>query len=316
MLAPDISVIVPVHNSSKYLGDCLNSLLNQSHKNIEIICINDGSCDNSGQILKEYAKKDMRIKIKTTECHGVGNARNVGIDLATGKYVFFMDSDDLLHREALSEFMDIAKKTNADIIGGKYKKFKNPSVEDERKLTGAFFLEKDPIGCFAQRPPKTPITVWNKLFKRDVIGKSRFLPRVYYEDTAFTLEIFSNARSCALTPDVTYLYRTGNNSIMRSNNTEQKINDFCKVLKEVDKTFKQKPEVHQLIFSTYLNPDLLTLLIFRFWMSRHLRKYMSSHIQPIIKSVKKTQKPELEKKKNFSKTQLFFRILKEKICKN
>ena len=139
---------------------------------------------------------------------------------------------------------------------------------------------------------------------------------MYYEDTAFTLEIFSNARSCALTPDVTYLYRTGNNSIMRSNNTEQKINDFCKVLKEVDKTFKQKPEVHQLIFSTYLNPDLLTLLIFRFWMSRHLRKYMSSHIQPVIKSVKKTQKPELEKKKNFSKTQLFFRILKEKICKD
>ena len=90
MSSPDISIIVPVHNFAKYLGDCLDSLLNQTYQNFEIICINDGSCDNSGLVLKKYAHKDKRIKTKTSECHGVGNARNIGIDLAKGKYVFFI----------------------------------------------------------------------------------------------------------------------------------------------------------------------------------------------------------------------------------
>ena len=138
---------------------------------------------------------------------------------------------------------------------------------------------------------------------------------------AFTLEIFSKAHSCALTPDETYLYRTGNNSIMRSANTEQKINDFCKVLSEVEKSFKDKPETYQLIFSTYLNPELLSLLSFRFGVSRHLRRYMNDHIQPIVKRVKKqsainSPNSSLTNGKTFYKTRLLFRILKEKICRN
>ena len=321
MTTPDISIIVPVHNTAKYLGDCLDSLLNQTYQNIEIICINDGSCDKSGLVLKKYAQKDKRIKIKTTECHGVGNARNIGIDLAQGQYIFFVDSDDLLHRNTLSHFMKIAAETNADIVCGKYKKIKNPSIQDEKKLSGNFSLETNPIACFGQRPPKTPVTVWNKLFKKETIGDVRFLPNVYFEDTAFTLAVFSNAHSCALTPDETYLYRTGNNSIMRSTNTEQKINDFCKVLSEVERNFKDKPEKYQLIFSTYLNPELLSLLSFRFGISRHLRRYMNDHVQPIIKQVNKQTAINSPNScsvngKKFSKTRLLFRILKEKIYRN
>jgi len=321
MLIPDISVIVPVHNSVKFLGECLDSLLRQTYQYIEIICINDGSCDGSGLVLKEYAKKDGRIRIKTTECHGVGNARNVGIDLAKGRYVFFMDSDDLLHRDALSNFMKIAAKTDADIVCGKYKKLKNPCAQDEKKLTGDFYLETNPISCFGQRPSKTPITVWNKLFRKELIKDVRFLSGVYYEDTAFSLDVFSRAHSCALTPDVTYLYRTGNGSIMRSSNTEQKINDFCKVLNEVDRCLKNKPEMHQLIFSTYLNPDLLALLSFRFGVFGHLHRYMNEHIQPVIKRVKKQSVKNPQNfgsatGKKFYKTRLFLRILKEKIYRN
>ena len=321
MNSPDISIIVPVHNSAKYLGDCLDSLLNQTYQNFEIICVNDGSCDNSGLVLKKYAHKDKRIKIKISECHGVGNARNIGIDLAKGKYVFFMDSDDLLHKDTLSNFIKIATKTNADIICGKYKKVKNPNVQDGKRLSGDFSLETHPISCFGQRPSKTPVTVWNKLYRKEVIGNVRFLSKVYYEDTAFSLAVFSNARSCALIPDITYLYRTGNDSIMRSANSEQKINDFCKVLDEVEKSFKDKPKEYQLIFSTYLNPELLSLLSFRFGMSKHLRKYMNDHVQPIIKRVKKQSEINspnscLANGQKFYKTRLLFRILKEKICRN
>ena len=321
MLTPDVSVIVPVHNSIKFLGECLDSLLRQTYQHIEIICVNDGSCDGSGSVLKEYAKNDERVRIKTTECHGVGSARNTGIDLAKGRYVFFVDSDDLLHRDALSNFMKIAVKTDADIVCGKYKKLKNPCVQDEKELTGDFYLETNPISCFGQRPSKTPVTVWNKLFKKEVIKDVRFLPGMYYEDTAFSLDVFSRAHSCALTSDVTYFYRTGNSSIMRSSNTEQKINDFSRVLSAVDETFKDQPEIHRLIFSTYLSPELLGLLSFQYGISRHLRRYMNEHIQPIIKKVKKrsaTDDPNSDRitGKNLNKTRLVWEILKAKIFRN
>ena len=101
-----------------------------------------------------------------------------------------MDNDDILHRDALTAFLNIAQKTDADIVCGKYKKIKNPCAGYEKRLTVSFSLEMNPISCFGQRPSKTPVTVWNKLFKKEVIGESRFLPRVFYEDTAFTLEVF------------------------------------------------------------------------------------------------------------------------------
>ena len=318
---PDISVIVPVHNSSRYLGECLDSILRQTHKNIEIICINDGSCDHSGQILKDYRAKDARIKVITTDCHGVGSARNRGIDIAKAPYIFFADSDDVLHREALSNLIKIAMTSNADIVCAKYKKVKNPRLQDERKLLGDFSLNTNPISCFGQRPPQTPITVWNKLFKREVIEKVRFIPKVFFEDTAFTLDVFSKANTCALCQDVTYFYRTGNSSIMRSHITEQKINDFCSVLRTVDRQFQDKPDMHRLIFSTYLNPELLSLLYLRFWISKHLRRYMHEQVQPVIRSIQKNTHTLVPNNcgingKNCSKTRLLWEILKGRICKN
>ena len=106
---------------------------------------------------------------------------------------------------------------------------------------------------------------------------------------------------------------------MRSGNTEQKINDFCRVLYAVDKNFKDKPEIHRLIFSTYLNPELLALLSFRFSLcDRHLGRYMNDHIQPVIKTVNKRLQVNFAKsyqtnRRSFSKTRLLLRILKEKI---
>ncbi len=187
-------------------------------------------------------------------------------------------------------------------------------MQDEKKLAKDFTIESNPISCFGQRPAKTPVTVWNKLYKKEAIGDVRFLPNVYYEDTAFTLEVFAKAKSCVLSPDITYLYRTGNHSIMRSHNTEQKINDFCKVLNRVDQSLKSRPEAHQLIFSTYLNPELLDLLAFRFKISRHLRQYLQDHIQLIAKSIQKTS-PGVHMTK-VGKTRLLFQILKNTICKH
>ena len=90
---PKISVIIPVYNVEKYLAECLTSVVNQTFKDIEIICVNDGSTDNSPKILKEFAQKDSRIKIINQENQGLSAARNTGLDVATGEYVSFIDSD-------------------------------------------------------------------------------------------------------------------------------------------------------------------------------------------------------------------------------
>ena len=105
-----ISIIIPVYNSAKYLRKCLNSIINQTFDNIEIICINDGSTDNSLSIINEYAKIDSRIKVYTIENKGVSAARNYGILVATGEYIGFVDSDDYIDLNYYEEMMKQIKE--------------------------------------------------------------------------------------------------------------------------------------------------------------------------------------------------------------
>ena len=116
-----VSIIVPVYNVEKYLSKCLESLINQTLKDIEIICVNDGSTDNSLSILKEYANKDSRIKIIDKQNEGVSVARNTGIEVATGEYLIFVDSDDYLVENACEKALNTIEHNNSDIcIFGHY----------------------------------------------------------------------------------------------------------------------------------------------------------------------------------------------------
>ena len=98
---PEISIIIPVYNVEKYLDECINSAVNQTFDDIEIICVNDGSTDGSLEIIEKHASKDKRIRIISQEHKGVGSARNAGLDAAKGKYIYFMDSDDYVELNAL-----------------------------------------------------------------------------------------------------------------------------------------------------------------------------------------------------------------------
>lgn len=118
-----ISVIVPVYNADNYLGNCIESLINQTYKELEIILINDGSTDESENIMNEYALKDQRVKVRHLKNEGVSNARNVGLDIATGKWISFVDSDDWADLNMLSFAMEKATESNADIVVWSY--FKN-----------------------------------------------------------------------------------------------------------------------------------------------------------------------------------------------
>ncbi len=117
---PKISIIVPVYNVENYLKKCLDSIVNQTFKDIEIILINDGSTDNSLNICKEYAKKDHRIRLINKPNGGLSSARNVGIDLSTGEYLGFVDSDDWIALNMYEKLYNLCKIFNADISQCKY----------------------------------------------------------------------------------------------------------------------------------------------------------------------------------------------------
>ena len=111
-----ISIIIPVYNVSKYLRVCLDSVINQTYKDLEIICINDGSLDNSLDILKEYSNKDNRIIIIDKKNSGVSAARNDGIERSSGEYLFFIDSDDYIDNDFIEVFYNNAKKNDSDLV--------------------------------------------------------------------------------------------------------------------------------------------------------------------------------------------------------
>ena len=194
-MAAKISIIIPVYNVEKYLRECLESVLNQTFRDFEIICVDDGSIDKSLEILQEYKKKDDRFVILQQKHSGAGAARNNGIRAAQGKYIQFLDSDDYFEPDMLEEMYNHAEKFNADLTVCSSRK-----VDDEGNIleTGSpnfpINIDKVPMEkVFSRKDFKedifslfTPV-VWNKLIKRSLLKENNleFPPLKIYEDIAF-----------------------------------------------------------------------------------------------------------------------------------
>lgn len=217
-----ISVIVPVYNVEKYLKECLDSILSQSLKDIEVICVNDGSTDNSGDILNDYQKMDKRIKIITQENKGLSSARNHGMDVATGEYITFIDSDDYFTDDALKKLYDVTCEKNVD-----FTLFKLLNFDDETYETSPInyfnmpFLQKFNDNTFnhndvGERLFNISVTAPGKLFKRDFIDKLRFPENILFEDTPFIIEAVFMAREMYFLDEYLYLRRIRNDSITQS----------------------------------------------------------------------------------------------------
>ncbi len=174
-MAITISVIIPIFNTGKYLTKCIDSIINQTIKDIEIICVNDCSTDNSLEILKDFAKKDNRVKIiDLKENKGVSNARNLGIDSAQGEYIYLIDSDDWLDQNYLEEMLKKIKETNSNIIINA--NFVNEYDDKTKKAYSNFnFLTKD-FEIFDSKTVQKffPPVIWTRLYKRDYLKKYNF----------------------------------------------------------------------------------------------------------------------------------------------
>lgn len=212
---PKISVIIPVYNVEKYLAECLTSVVNQTFKDIEIICVNDGSTDNSPKILKEFAQKDSRIRIINQENQGLSAARNTGLDVATGEYVSFIDSDDFVRTDL---YADIQKLLPAELICFNAKIF--PISEKYRTLQNYTQCQFDGEQPMEEKLIlKTNVHVWNKVFRTSIIKENniRFPKGLYFEDFPFVCEYMLSINSVKFFGGKGYyFYRQQPNSLMNN----------------------------------------------------------------------------------------------------
>ena len=223
-----VSVIIPVYNVEKYLEECLQSICNQTLKDIEIICINDGSTDKSGQILKDFAKKDKRIVLIEQKNQGVSIARNNGLKAAKGEYIGFVDSDDWIDPDFYEKLYKTAQKFDADIALAGHKSYTDEKSGKE-KITVKYNKEKV-ITNFNKKIKSLElcVAVWDKIYKPNLILENQiwFPEGRTYEDGIWNLHIFYLAKKICTVPKCFYHYRYNLTSIVHTTKSDPvKLND-------------------------------------------------------------------------------------------
>lgn len=220
-----VSIIVPIFNAEKHLKFCMESLIHQTLKNVEIICINDGSTDKSEAILFEYANIDARIKIISQKNQKQGAARNRGLEKACGKYIAFVDSDDYIDIDYCEKMYNIAEKYNADIVSTNLLKHK----KNYNRYNVFYKEEKEAIGIvdkinICKDNKQRFFNVTNKIFKNDFLQKNNilFAEGCYVEDVMFMVRTIYAANKIISCPDTTYHYITNISSTVKSKNAAEK----------------------------------------------------------------------------------------------
>lgn len=259
-----VSIIVPVYNVESYVAMCLDSLVNQTFSDIEIICVNDGSADESLNILEHYKKLDTRIKIVNKENGGLSSARNAGMKVAEGKYILFVDSDDWISTNAIEHLYANAENNNSDLVvfdfvSDDFAK-KEKSVMTIMQYKDKYMNEPfnvDSMDSWAYK--YIPVSTWSKLYKTDLIkNKVLFFEDMIFEDVPFWAYVYSHATRITYLPIPFYYYRKNREgSIMM--NKGRSLFDVIKaysrvedILKEAGKWEKCKPSVEILMVMDFL----------------------------------------------------------------
>lgn len=210
-----VSIIIPVYNVEQYISQCLDSLINQTLQEIEIICINDGSKDNSLNILNDYADKDSRIKIINKKNEGLSCARNDGLKAASGEYIGYVDSDDWVAEDFYEKLFIAAKKYNADIAAG--------NIVRCGKLVRKYRIKYEQEKLFTDNTEKLKAAgipkynyVWNKIYKRENLLKLDipFPAGKVYEDIRWSIKVIYYLENLVTVPESNYYYRKNQNSIV------------------------------------------------------------------------------------------------------
>ena len=260
-----ISVIIPIYNANVYLSACIQSILDQTYTDLELLLIDDGSTDASGKICDQYAQKDSRVKVVHNTNHGVSYSRNMGLALAKGEYITFCDADDLYKQNYIMKMRNAAQSQDADIVICNYSYLHKPQNKICERASGSIEKEEiyrrmfinNTIGGF----------VWNKFFRKDTIGEIHFDENMQIcEDTYFVCRALKNAKKVYYVGESLYLYRVHQNSTM--SNVQNMFDEngrlkyavvFEKILQEgtVEKQYAQYVQADECVLAISVKCDYL-----------------------------------------------------------
>jgi glycosyltransferase involved in cell wall biosynthesis len=234
-----VSVIIPVYKVEKFLARCIDSVLNQTYKNLEIILVNDGSPDNSLAICRKYAKSDTRIKIIDKKNGGLSSARNAGLDLMNGRYVCFVDSDDVIVPDFVETLYNLSLKYNSLLVQCECEHvYPTTVIQDAKHILD---YKKTAQEIFLSKSREFSVRAWDKFYHESLFSDLRFPEGIIYEDDVVAYKILYKAREIVITSRRLYYYYQTNDSIMRNSNKYVR-EDFIGIYKDQISFFETRNE--------------------------------------------------------------------------
>ncbi len=235
-----VSVVVPIYNVEAYLPRCVDSILQQTYTNLEIILVDDGALDNSGTIVDKYAQTDTRVIPVHKENGGLSDARNAGIDIATGDYICFVDSDDVIHSEYVETLLKLCVENECDIAQCRFEWSTEDSFSEDKGSGEVIFYDSMGIldAIYSEKNVET-VVAWNKLYKRDLFKQIRYPKGRIHEDEATSYKLFYEAKKIARIDRVLYLYYQNMDSITKKKYSLKRL-DILWALEERMSFFKEK----------------------------------------------------------------------------
>lgn len=263
-----ISVIVPVYNVANYLPKCIDSILAQTYENIEVILVDDGSTDNSGKICDEYAKKDNRIKVIHKENAGLSSARNKGIEVASGEYLAFIDSDDYISEKMFQLLYDAIGNSELAICGYSCVDEDGKQIKPGTVIENKVMTQEQSFDELCRYNNAGYIIACNKLYKKELFDEIRYPIGKLHEDEFVIHNIFSKCNSIACIDTVLYFYLQRQGSIMKTpsirrlDGAEAVLNRtdfFVRKGLSAEKVYVSLNKVFNVFKSTYKSKDYITM---------------------------------------------------------
>lgn len=243
-MSAKISIIIPVYNLEDYVENCINSLLNQTYDNIEVLCIDDGSTDNSATVIKKLAKGDQRVKYIYKENGGVSSARNEGLEVANGEYIMFVDGDDYMHYQAVGILVRCIEEKNCDMVSA-HQTHTSSLAEEMKEIVNYNCTDASHEDLFREVNGNViGKSSCAKLFRKDFALKARFPVGIANgEDANYIIRLLANGAEVCIVDLILYYYYSRENSCVTSEFTQSKFSitlsfdDLCEYLKNSDYKF-------------------------------------------------------------------------------
>lgn len=260
---PIISIIVPIYNVGKYLPRCIESILNQTFNNFELILVNDGSTDNSGVVCDDYEKKDTRIKIVHKSNGGVSSARNAGLYVAKGEYIGFVDPDDYIDKNMYEKLYRLCIDNNSDIAICRFNREINGKIQNKESTEEIIELNNMEAMNELFKGNLYRFSLCNKLFSKKCFNDVLFPEERIHEDLSTTYKLFDNSKKTVYINYCGYIYVRRENSILTSTYNEKRLQAFIawdEIIEFIDKNYYEIIEQVIATFTYWCVDNILYIL--------------------------------------------------------